>query len=529
MNPNSAFRFEGKMNFDFHAPRAERVQVHSALRHIEQAELVRRFDETELEYWFKHVLVQDSAYSTLMKQQRKALHRLVAEVLEQQYADNLDEIAATLAQHYAQAGDDEKFSFYAECAGNAAARVFAFAEAYELYRSALSVLSQLPDKADRRRQQADLVAKIVSVSLRSRGPEASLELLMAAERAMQELPPGPQDRERMARLHFWIGDAYSHLNQQPKAIAYIEQVLAAAKQGVTDNTLLAIPLNVIGRALAAQGKFAEAEPLLAQAAPLLETSANWYEWVLAVGFLGFVRAAQGRTDDALLETTRAFKRANELGIPTGIGDSHVFACFIYLQRGEYDQMLVHSNAALAAATPSNDQLAIFLAYGIRAWAHTHLAQFERAEADFQRAWEMAALFGGHVFNIDMFQAAFAELALRQGDAEAARARAMQAVETSRAVGSVFSEGIARRVLMQVLPTPRAEEQFAACVRLFESGNAQLELARTHRTWGQVLFAYGERNTARKHFDQATILFESAGLTHEVHQTRATAETPGKET
>lgn len=452
----------------------------AALERLEHAELVRALPTAE--YVFKHALVQDTAYQALLRNERKRLHHAVGFTLERAYAERGDEFAAELARHFSEAGDNEKFLFYAERAGDVAARVFAFAEAYGHFRAAFDVLAHLPDTLSRRRQRADIVVKIVSTSLRSQGPEKSLELLQVAEAGLQEIPPDAQDRERMARLHFWMGDAYSHLNQQPKAISYLQQVLDAAKQGISDEALLAIPLNVIGRALVAQGKFADAEPLLAQAAPLLEQSANWYEWVLAVGFLGFARAAQGDTDGGLSETTRAFVRARELQTPFGLGDSRIFTSFIQMQRGDYPKMLADANEALHMAKQHDDHLLIFLAYNVRGWAHARLGQLPEAQANFETAQRLGAQAGGHLFFADMFEAAYAELALRQGNMDVARERAIHAVEMARATGSVFSEGLAQRVWAQTLAHEPAAPHFAESIHLFEAGNAQIEAARARTAW-----------------------------------------------
>lgn len=446
---------------------------------LEYAELVRALEASE--YIFKHALVQDTAYTSLLKQERKRLHYAIGVTLEEAYATHADEFAAELARHFSEAGEPEKTFAYAERAGDAAARVFALTEAQAQYQNALDAAERLPDTPPQRRARVDVIVKLVAVSLRDRGPEASLERLRTAEELLDALADEVQDRERLARVHFWMGDAYSHLNQQQRAISYLQQVLDAAKEGIADETLLAIPSNVIGRALVAQGKFAQAEPLLAQAAPLLEKSANWYEWVLAVGFLGFARAAQGRTEAALNDTARAFARANELGTPIGMGDSHIFTSFIYQQRADYDAMLWHATAALEAAQQVNDHLLLFIANGVRAWAHTRLGNYDEAERHFAEANAIAQQMGGQVFFADLFQAAHAELALRQGNYDEASARAQRTVETARAAGSLFSEGLAWRIRGQARGlaegTLSDEGRLAldTSIALFERGGAHLEM------------------------------------------------------
>src|SRR5215468_5191179 len=64
--------------------------------------------QPELEYLFRHALVQDAAYESLLKQERRELHHSVAEALEELYPDRKGELASMLALHYEQAGDNAK-------------------------------------------------------------------------------------------------------------------------------------------------------------------------------------------------------------------------------------------------------------------------------------------------------------------------------------------------------------------------------------------------------------------------------------
>src|SRR5204863_9529363 len=61
--------------------------------------------QPELEYLFRHALVQDAAYSSLLKQDRRALHKLAAESVLQVYPDRRRELAGVIAMHFELAGD----------------------------------------------------------------------------------------------------------------------------------------------------------------------------------------------------------------------------------------------------------------------------------------------------------------------------------------------------------------------------------------------------------------------------------------
>jgi predicted ATPase len=81
----------------------------SQLDQLENVQLVRRLPEEELAYLFKHALTQESAYESILLKKRREIHRFVAEAYEQLYAERLDEIAALLTQHFAQAASRNAF------------------------------------------------------------------------------------------------------------------------------------------------------------------------------------------------------------------------------------------------------------------------------------------------------------------------------------------------------------------------------------------------------------------------------------
>lgn len=113
------------------------------LERLERTDLLRRLDENELAYMFRHALIQDTAYRSLLRHERKRLHRLIGEALERAFPDAPDEYAARLAQHYAAADDRAKTYTYALRAGDTAARVYANAEAITYYTLALDAVKQV--------------------------------------------------------------------------------------------------------------------------------------------------------------------------------------------------------------------------------------------------------------------------------------------------------------------------------------------------------------------------------------------------
>src|SRR5437868_1289350 len=103
--------------------------------------------QPELEYLFRHVLVKDAAYSSLVKSDRRALHQVVGETLEQLYVRSevqpaRGEFYPLLAFHFAGAGDAARAQRYYTLAGQAAAAAYANQEAAALFEHALKAAGQ---------------------------------------------------------------------------------------------------------------------------------------------------------------------------------------------------------------------------------------------------------------------------------------------------------------------------------------------------------------------------------------------------
>ncbi len=121
----------------------DKSSIDALLAELENAQLVRRVDDAERVYFFKHTLTQEEAYQMLLVKRRRELHNLVAQAYEGTYPDRLDEIAPLLAQHYSASGDDPKTLEFSVRAGNAAARVYAHREALAYFTQAIAAARRL--------------------------------------------------------------------------------------------------------------------------------------------------------------------------------------------------------------------------------------------------------------------------------------------------------------------------------------------------------------------------------------------------
>lgn len=138
--------------------RETEAELEPALDRLIQAGLLFRHGRPpHANYLFKHALVQDVAYGTLLRATRCELHGRIANVLEQQFLDVCEAQPEVLARHYTQAGLVSQALRYWQRAGNRAARRSANKEAVAHFRSALQLLEALPDKTSYAEQELQLL------------------------------------------------------------------------------------------------------------------------------------------------------------------------------------------------------------------------------------------------------------------------------------------------------------------------------------------------------------------------------------
>ena len=135
--------------------------LEQALQQLIAAELVIRHGEPpEAMYTFKHALVRDAAYQTLLRTNRQALHARLARIIEEQSPETVEAEPELLAHHYVGARLAEPAIRYCQKAGEQALQRSANAEAVGHFRKALEQIATLPESPQRDQRELDLQLRV---------------------------------------------------------------------------------------------------------------------------------------------------------------------------------------------------------------------------------------------------------------------------------------------------------------------------------------------------------------------------------
>ena len=229
------------------------AELEGSLGKLADAELLYvRGLPPESSYLFKHTLVQDAAYGSLLKSRRRALHGRVAQVLAEQFPEVAEAQAELLAHHYEEAGDVELAVAYYRRAGEQAARS-AHEEAIQHLRKAITLLGSLSESIDRGAREVSLQLALGTSLIAVRGyAHAKTEgAYVRAHALAQHLGTAAQLFTAMQGL----STVYYNRGELDRGIELAEQALRIAQQ--TGEATHLIPAHgLMVDTLFLQGKFA---------------------------------------------------------------------------------------------------------------------------------------------------------------------------------------------------------------------------------------------------------------------------------
>ncbi len=151
----------------------DETTLQQGLAQLVDAELVyQRGLPPQSRYIFKHALIQEAAYQSLLRSTRQRYHQRTAQVLEAQFPETVETQPELVAHHYTEAGLAEQAIPYWQRAGQRASERSAYVEAIGHLTKGLEVLQALPDTPERAQQELDLQIALGQAFIATKGQAA---------------------------------------------------------------------------------------------------------------------------------------------------------------------------------------------------------------------------------------------------------------------------------------------------------------------------------------------------------------------
>jgi class 3 adenylate cyclase/tetratricopeptide (TPR) repeat protein len=206
------------------APQDE-AALQQGLRQLVEAELVyQRGIPPQATYTFKHALIQDAAYQSLLRSTRQQYHQRIAQVVETQCADVAETQPELLAHHYSEAGlAAQALPYYRQAGAQAVARS-AYREAVALFERALMALQHLPNSRDTIAQAIDLRLAL-RTALR---PLGEFGRILVVLREAETLAAALSDARRLGQVAVFLAVQFRMMGTYDQARDAAQRALAVA-------------------------------------------------------------------------------------------------------------------------------------------------------------------------------------------------------------------------------------------------------------------------------------------------------------
>jgi len=151
----------------------DEASLQQALARLVEAELLyQRGVPPQATYLFKHALIQEAAYQSLLKSTRQQFHQRIAQVLEGQFPASVETQPELVAQHYTAAGCTEHAVVYWQRAGQHASDRSAYVEAISHFTAGIKLLQAMPETPEHTQQALTLYIALGAALLMTKGQAA---------------------------------------------------------------------------------------------------------------------------------------------------------------------------------------------------------------------------------------------------------------------------------------------------------------------------------------------------------------------
>ncbi len=497
----------------------------AALERLTASGLVsRRGTPPDATYSFKHALVQDAAYATLLKSRRRQLHSSIAKVLVERFPALAESQPEVVAQHFTEAGLANEAIDYWCRAGRLAYGRSANREAAKSFEQALPLLEPRPESRERQEQAIDLRFDLCNALTALGEFERTLTFLGEAEGLANAL----DDRRRLGQLSVYLCHGHYMAGHLREALGFGQRALALA-ESLGDVSLQVTGSLYLGTVCRHTGDYRQAEDLLLKVLQWLDGGRRrerfglpGFPAVVARGYLAWLLADRGEFEQAIAHGQEGISLAESLDHPYSLAWALWTLARVHIIRGDPSDAVRLLERGLALSREWN--LTLFVLHHTGGLGHAYALSGRAPEGvslleDTLTAIDTMEFGTPHSIVLGDLSETYAA-AGRLGDAlevagrllTLARGRGQRRYEASALC--LLGEVAARRDAPD-----RAEDHYGQALALAEELGMRPLVARCHLGLGELYRRIGKRDQSKEHLATAATMRRDMGMTSWVEQER----------
>lgn len=361
--------------------------LEDALAQLEAADLMQvQEGSVPRSYRFRHALVQEAAYETLLISRRQAIHRRIADVLLRHFPAVAEREPELLAHHFTFAGVNDSALTWWQHAGNWAVKRSAYREAAAHFSRAISLAEALPVSADMRLRQLDLQIAFGQVMLATHGYGAS-ESTLAFKKA-RLLAAEIEDISQRCAVYYalWAG---SHVRAELVPMREMADAFMLDVAHRPHSPEAGIAHRILGVTRAFEGNFVDAKLHLMRALAIYDPERDRplaYRFgqdyaVAAQGNLALIQLALGEVEQARLIAQAAVTNGLHSGHAPTVAYGHAYRCFFAALSHDAASALPDAQALVRLSQERNMHWWVAAGLFYRGLTRWHAGETEAGEAE----------------------------------------------------------------------------------------------------------------------------------------------------
>ncbi len=497
--------------------------------------MIAKGEAPQASFVFKHALVRDAAYQSLLERDRKRLHRVIAIVVGEKFQEVAQTQPELLAYHCDEAGMDAEAVAYWERAARLAASRSAHAEAISHLLSGLALIERIAAEPERDRAELRLQLLLAAQLIATEGYGADQVGRIYAR--AEQLCRVAGDQSALLKVQLGLEGYHFMRADFDKAHAIARQA-AAMLNGAPDPMRKLQSNWAIANILFHQGELVAAvqrmDDCLAQYERLQQRPKTVQDpGVMCLCYSAWGKWELGYADQALERARRVVVLAEELGHKFSMSEAYGFSTAVHHFRGESAQALESTERAIRIC--EDNGFAVWLAHAklMRGRILADLGKAEAGVAEMSQGYDMWAATGA-VVTTPFYLALQAEGLALAGRPEEGLALLQRAFDIVCRYGERYYEAEIMRLLGELTlqsAALRGRDESAAAERWFLDAIASAQQRqlrafglRSATSLGRLRMAQGRRDEALAIIQPACAWFEEGQDTRDVKQARALIET-----
>jgi predicted ATPase/class 3 adenylate cyclase len=322
--------------------------IEARLAAMQALDLVRREGRSN-DFVFKHALVRDALYQSLLTEARTILHLKVAEEVERRSGNRLTEVAEILAHHYSQTNHSSKAFAYLALAGSKSLGVYSLDDAAGYFAGALALLDKNPDCAS-----DDQVAEfLVSYTLQSSMSIKIKAMIEVVRRYLTRV--GEHDPRAVLIRHHYVFALLWNARYREATAVQQETLPIAIRLGDNKSKAYALAGEIQISSIVVPKQASEFETLKREAIKAASNTTDAYiqSWIRYV--IGWEEIHRGRMNEARNLAVELMQVGRLIDDPRSTGLGLALLTWIALMSDSYAEALEYSEQALAVAVTPLDR------------------------------------------------------------------------------------------------------------------------------------------------------------------------------